>query len=108
MPSVVPYFAQATAFVVPLRSGGGTRVKVLEAMMHGVPVVSTTMGCEGLAVHDGDSVLLADTPGFRRRRPPRLRRSRARAPARRPAPHLVLARYDWRRIGDGSNHLLGG
>ena len=48
--------------VVPLRSGGGTRVKVLEAFAHRLPVVSTTIGCEGLDVVDGVHVLLADEP----------------------------------------------
>ncbi|MDF1853720.1 MAG: glycosyltransferase family 4 protein [Verrucomicrobiales bacterium] len=48
--------------VVPLRSGGGTRIKIFEAMAEGVPVVSTTIGAEGLPVRDGDTILLADEP----------------------------------------------
>jgi glycosyltransferase involved in cell wall biosynthesis len=50
-----PCYAQAHALVVPLAIGGGTRVKVLEALAIGVPVVSTTVGCEGLDVNDGES-----------------------------------------------------
>jgi glycosyltransferase involved in cell wall biosynthesis len=45
-----------------LRSGSGTRIKVLEAFAHRVPVVSTTLGCEGLGVQPGREALVADTP----------------------------------------------
>jgi glycosyltransferase involved in cell wall biosynthesis len=48
--------------VVPIRFGGGTRIKILEAFAHGVPVVSTTVGCEGLDVIDGRHLLVADRP----------------------------------------------
>lgn len=60
--SVVPYFAAATVYVVPLRVGGGTRFKVLDAMLHHKAIVSTTLGVEGLGVSDGQELLLADTP----------------------------------------------
>jgi glycosyltransferase involved in cell wall biosynthesis len=53
--------ARADVVVVPLRSGSGTRLKILEAMAHGVPVVSTTIGAEGLDVQDGVHLLVADT-----------------------------------------------
>jgi sugar transferase (PEP-CTERM/EpsH1 system associated) len=57
-----PYLASAAAIVVPLRSGGGTRLKVLEALAMSRPVVSTTLGCEGLEVTPETNVLLADDP----------------------------------------------
>lgn len=57
-----PFWIGASALAVPILSGGGVRVKILEAMAMGVPVVSTTLGCEGLAVHDGEHLLIADTP----------------------------------------------
>lgn len=57
-----PYWKAATALVVPLLSGGGVRVKILEAMALGVPVITTSVGCEGLAVRDGEQLLIADTP----------------------------------------------
>lgn len=60
--SVTPYYRQATVAVVPLRAGGGTRIKILEAAAHRVPVVSTPVGAEGLEVIDGRELLLADTP----------------------------------------------
>ncbi len=57
-----PFWRHATALAVPLLSGGGVRVKILEALAMGVPVVSTTVGCEGLDVQDGVHLLIADTP----------------------------------------------
>jgi polysaccharide biosynthesis protein PslH len=57
-----PVFADTTAAVVPLRAGGGTRIKVLEAFARGVPVVTTSLGCEGLAVENGVHCLIADAP----------------------------------------------
>ena len=59
---VVPYYRRAAVCVVPLRAGGGTRLKILEAMALGRPVVSTTIGCEGLDVVDGEHLLIVDTP----------------------------------------------
>ncbi len=53
---------QADVAVVPIRYGAGTRIKILDAWAHEVPVVSTAMGAEGLDVHDGVDVLIADTP----------------------------------------------
>lgn len=59
---VIPFWTSATALVVPILSGGGVRVKILEAMAMGLPVISTTIGCEGLAVRNGEHLLIADTP----------------------------------------------
>jgi glycosyltransferase involved in cell wall biosynthesis len=59
---VSDYYRQATVAIVPLRSGGGTRLKILEAMAAGTPVVSTTVGCEGLDLIDQEHLLIADTP----------------------------------------------
>jgi glycosyltransferase involved in cell wall biosynthesis len=57
-----PILSDAAVVVVPLRHGSGTRVKILEAFAHGVPVVSTTIGAEGLDVVHGESILIADDP----------------------------------------------
>ena len=59
---VLPFYQKCPICVVPLRAGGGTRLKILEAMALGRPVVSTTIGCEGLDVRDGEHILIADTP----------------------------------------------
>lgn len=61
VPDIRPYLAAATAMVVPLFQGGGTRFKILEAFAARVPVVSTAKGAEGLAVEDGKHLLLAET-----------------------------------------------
>jgi glycosyltransferase involved in cell wall biosynthesis len=60
--SIIPYYQQARVSVVPLRAGGGTRLKIPESMALGRPVVSTTLGCEGLAVTHGENILIADAP----------------------------------------------
>lgn len=62
VPDVRPYYERATVFIVPLRLGGGTRLKIVEAMAMGVPVVSTSVGAEGLEIHPGEDILIADDP----------------------------------------------
>jgi len=57
-----PYVRKATVYVVPLRIGGGTRIKIFEAMAMGKAIVSTTIGAEGLPVEHGRNILLADQP----------------------------------------------
>jgi len=59
---VRPWYRSAFVVVVPLRTGSGTRLKILEAMAAGVPVVSTGLGAEGLEVTDGRDIILAETP----------------------------------------------
>jgi glycosyltransferase involved in cell wall biosynthesis len=59
---VRPYFAKATAYVCPIRFGGGTRLKVLDALATGVPLIGTSFACSGLSLKDGEHVLLAETP----------------------------------------------
>lgn len=60
VPDVRPYYQRALAAVVPLRTGGGTRLKILEAMAAGTPVISTALGAEGLRITPGEHYLLAD------------------------------------------------
>jgi glycosyltransferase involved in cell wall biosynthesis len=59
---VRPLIAAAWLSLVPIRVGGGTRLKILEAMALGTPVVATSKGAEGLAVQDGEHILIADAP----------------------------------------------
>lgn len=60
--SLKPYYEAADIAVVPIRFGGGTRIKIIEAFSFGVPVVATTIGAEGLGVRNGRELLLADDP----------------------------------------------
>jgi glycosyltransferase involved in cell wall biosynthesis len=100
VPDVRPFMRDAAVFVVPLRSGSGTRLKILEALASGCAVVSSSVGCEGLDVTDGQDILVADTPGafadavVRCLRDPDLR---ARLGARGRA--LVERWYRWETIG---------
>jgi len=59
---VRPYMERASVYIVPLRVGGGTRLKIYEAMAMEKPIVSTTIGAEGLPVTDGNELRIADTP----------------------------------------------
>lgn len=59
---VRPYMEEAAVYVIPLRIGGGTRLKIYEAMAMEKPIVSTSIGAEGLPVTNGEEIVLADTP----------------------------------------------
>ncbi len=95
VPDVRPYYEQATVFIVPLRLGGGTRLKIVEAMAMGLPVVSTTIGVEGLDVRPGENIVIADdavsfTDGvLRLLRDPDLRDRIAEGG------QVLARRYDW-------------
>jgi len=60
--NIQPYVHPAGCYVVPLRVGGGTRVKILDAWAMGKAIVSTSIGCEGLAAEDGENILIRDNP----------------------------------------------
>jgi glycosyltransferase involved in cell wall biosynthesis len=62
VPSVAPAYGEADAVIVPLRGGGGTRIKVLEAFAFRRPVVSTSLGIEGIDAHPEEHVLIGDDP----------------------------------------------
>ena len=95
VPSTEPFYRQAVLTVVPLLHGGGTRIKILEAMILHTPVVSTSIGCEGLEVVDGEHLLIADDPEvFAQRCLQLLENPHARATLARNAYRLVKDRYD--------------
>jgi glycosyltransferase involved in cell wall biosynthesis len=62
VPEIDPFVQESRLLAVPMRAGSGMRVKILEAMARGLPVVSTSVGCEGIGVVSGEHLLLADTP----------------------------------------------
>jgi glycosyltransferase involved in cell wall biosynthesis len=86
-------------FICPIRDGGGTRLKILDAMAMGKPIVSTRVGCEGLEVVHNQHILIAYEPAafaqeiFRLFDDAKLRRSIADA-----GRELAVARYSWEKI----------
>ena len=91
----VPFWTHASALAVPLLSGGGVRVKILEAMAIGVPVISTTIGCEGLDVRNDEHLLIADTPeAFARACAKVLQDKELALRLTRSARQLIFDRYD--------------
>jgi glycosyltransferase involved in cell wall biosynthesis len=89
---------RAAVFVVPLRIGGGTRLKIYEAMGAGKAVVSTTIGAEGLDVEHGRNILLADDPEAFASSVVRLLRNPAERRALEDGALELAARYDWSAI----------
>jgi polysaccharide biosynthesis protein PslH len=97
---VRPYYAHAAAVVVPLHVGGGTRLKILEAMAAGVPVVSTALGAEGIECENGTDLLIANTAEEMTAAADRVLTSRDFASGLvESARRLVTRRYDWTAIG---------
>lgn len=96
-----PIVRSSSIAVVPVRFGGGTRLKILEAMALGTPVVSTTKGAEGLEVIDGEDLLIADDPETFARQTIRLLEDAAlRERLVKSARRRVEQCYDWAAIGD--------
>ncbi len=104
--SVLDHLHQSAVVVVPLRIGGGTRLKIYEAMATAKAVVSTTVGAEGLDVHHGRDIMLADNPHsfaqavimFLKDHQLRCRYEKAAAE--------TAARYDWPAIGERFSEIL--
>jgi sugar transferase (PEP-CTERM/EpsH1 system associated) len=96
---VRPYIAAAGVYVIPLRIGGGTRLKVLEAMAMGKAIVSTALGCEGFDLVRGQELVVADTPSeFAATVLALLRDPERRARLGRAGRRFAGSRYDWRVI----------
>jgi len=101
---VRPYISQASIYVVPLRVGGGTRLKVLDAMAMGKALVSTAIGCEGIEVSPGADIIVENDPAAFARSVVGLLRNRAkREEMGRRARKLVESRYSWIGIGEKLN-----
>ncbi|MBC8031407.1 MAG: glycosyltransferase [Pyrinomonadaceae bacterium] len=98
---VRPYYREAVASIVPLKVGGGSRLKILESMAAGVPVVSTTLGAEGLEVRHGADIVIGDTKEqlveaiTRLLQDEELRRQLSEA-----GRDLVSRRYEWEIAGE--------
>src|SRR5207248_5616112 len=101
VPDVRPFLARSAAMVVPLRIGGGSRLKILEALATGLPVVSTRVGAEGLCLEPGRHLTVVDAVDDMAAALLRCLRGpgEARAQAER-GRQVVLQRYDWDRLAD--------
>jgi glycosyltransferase involved in cell wall biosynthesis len=104
---VRPYLWDSAVSIVPLRVGGGTRLKIYEAMAAKVPVVSTTIGAEGLDVCDGENIALADSPeAFAQRCLALLGCTEARRKQSQTACEMVSACYSWEAVSRKFELLL--
>jgi sugar transferase (PEP-CTERM/EpsH1 system associated) len=104
---VRPYIAESSVFVVPIRIGGGTRIKIFEAMAMGKAVVSTSVGAEGLPVTHGKDIVLADTPeDFSAQTVRLLRDKAAREAIGGAARRLVEENYSWSSVVHSIDQVL--
>jgi polysaccharide biosynthesis protein PslH len=102
-----PFVARGSVCIVPLRIGGGTRLKIFEAMAMGKAVVSTSVGAEGLPVQHGENILLADTPGhFAESIVSLLRDSQQQNRLGTAARTLVQEKYSWQTVADTFSQTL--
>jgi glycosyltransferase involved in cell wall biosynthesis len=107
VPEIRPWLWGAKLSIVPLRVGGGTRLKIYEAMAAGVPVVSTSIGAEGLDYTDGEDILIADTPAAFADACHRLLSDPALAAhIAANARHLVASRFSWDKVVVDFENLL--
>jgi polysaccharide biosynthesis protein PslH len=105
--SVISYYYQSSVSIAPLLSGSGTRLKILEAMSLGNPVVSTTVGAEGLEYKEGEHLLIGNTPEQFAEHIESLLRDSARFNyIRNHAYRLVKKDYDWTVIGELVNSKI--
>lgn len=96
---VRPHIARGAVYIVPLRIGGGTRLKIFEAMSMAKPVVSTTVGAEGLPVTSGRDIDIADEPArFAHAVVHLMRDAEARRRMEEAARRLVVEKYDWSAV----------
>lgn len=100
VPDVRPYYRRTWLQMVPLRIGGGTRLKIVESLAIGTPVVSTTIGAQGLGLTQGTNILLADTPeSFADQIVSALESQPLRDHLRNRGISIAKERFGWRNIG---------
>ena len=107
VPDVRPWLWGSKVSIVPLRVGGGTRLKIFEAMAAGIPVVSTTIGAEGLGARDGETIRIADTPeDFAAACIALLDDAAERECLRDRALQMVTEQYSWEAVASAFEKLL--
>lgn len=99
VPDVLPWLAKATLLAVPLESGGGTRLKILEAFAAGLPVVSSAVGCEGIAGQHGRHLIVAEKGAAASAIADLLRDRERGVTLATTARELASTRYDWSTVG---------
>jgi len=99
VPDLEPYLKESSVFIVPLLAGGGMRVKILDAWNWGIPIVSTTIGAEGIAAVDQENILIADTPQAFAQATIRLLQERDLANKLvKNGRHTLKTQYDWQTV----------
>ncbi len=94
-----PYFAKSALMVIPVRAGGGMRVRILEAFARAMPVVTTTVGLEGIQAEPGEDVLVSDNPvDFARSVIELLQNKELEGKLSRNGRQLVEQKYDWQVV----------
>jgi glycosyltransferase involved in cell wall biosynthesis len=107
VPDVRPYLWRSALSAVPLRIGGGTRLKIYEAMAAGIPVVSTRVGAEGLCVEHPHNIRLADDPGqFAAHCLELMENGAERARIAAEARQLVRTRFSWDHVAACFERIL--
>jgi len=107
VPDVRPYLWDAAISIVPLRIGGGTRLKIYESMAARVPIVSTAIGAEGLDIHPPDDIRIADTPrDFAERCIELLEDRDARARVAEAAWTMVSDNFSWEQVSRSFERIL--
>lgn len=99
VPDLDRLLAETAAFIVPLRAGGGMRVKILDTWCWGLPIVSTSIGAEGILIRDGENILIADSAEALSAAVRRILREPSLAQVlRENGRHWVEEKYDWRQV----------
>jgi glycosyltransferase involved in cell wall biosynthesis len=111
VPDLEPYLERSAVLIAPLRYGSGMRVKILDALTRGMPVVSTSLGCEGIAVTSGKDILIADQADDFAAKVVQVIEDRELADRlARDGRRLIESEYDWRdvyqKLDDVYAHLL--
>lgn len=101
VPDVRPYMNQASIYICPIRTGGGTRLKILDAMAMGMPLVATAMSVEGLNLETGEHFLQAETPSEFVEAVRELEENESlRTSLARSARDEAVTRFSWETIGE--------
>ncbi|GBE35979.1 GDP-mannose-dependent alpha-(1-6)-phosphatidylinositol monomannoside mannosyltransferase [bacterium BMS3Bbin07] len=103
---VRPYICKAAVYIAPIKSGGGTKLKVLNALSLAKPVVTTSVGAEGIEVKDNKHLVIADDPGlFAKRTIELLKEPENAAKLGENGRRLMVEKYDWGIIGEKMNRI---